>query len=128
MWVFTKDGFFAVAENRNDKDTLLVRARVADDMNRLVNTMEAINMQWVRLPWRDEEADYLFRGIMTKFAWAYYLGYAAREIDYDSLKSYVMQTDGKSRYQVMTVIWNSIAHLELMKGPFRKKLVRMGVR
>lgn len=81
MWVFTRMGFFSVVENRNNNEEVMVRARCIDDITRLalrLGTDPIINTP---------HADYPYRLICTKTAWANLMYETAEDIDYDNFKN-----------------------------------------
>lgn len=85
MWVFTRMGFFSVVENknRNNNEEVMVRARCIDDITRValrLGTSPIINTP---------HADYPYRLICTKTAWANLMYETAEDIDYDNFKATV---------------------------------------
>ena len=57
MWIMLNNAFLSIVENRNNKDELLVRARIEGDIERVFP--EANSFQ-------DEQADYKYRAFVLR--------------------------------------------------------------
>lgn len=52
MWIMLNNAFLSIVENRNNKDELLVRARIEGDIERVFPEADSF---------QDEQADYKYR-------------------------------------------------------------------
>ena len=59
MWIFAKDGFLSLTQYRDRPDMLMVRARVAGDIEHFFPTARVI---------RTDDADYLYRTTLPREA------------------------------------------------------------
>ena len=57
MWIMLNNAFLSIVQNRNNKDELLVRARIEGDIERVFP--EANSFQ-------DEQADYKYRAFVLR--------------------------------------------------------------
>ena len=55
MWVMTTRGFYSVVQDDDDSNTVLVRARVREDLDSLAKIVPSLE------PWHDPVADYDWR-------------------------------------------------------------------
>ena len=92
------DGFFSAVEDRNDPDTVFVRARLLGDAERLALAVGATVLE-------TPAADYRFRVRMTKTVWARYVADCAAGIDYDNFKNAVAARQGGARASVYSEVW-----------------------
>jgi len=99
------DGFFSAVEDRNDPDTVFVRARLLGDAERLALAVGATVLE-------TPAADYRFRVRMTKTAWARYAADCAAGIDYDNFKNAVAARQGGARAGVYGEVWGVLLRLQ----------------
>lgn len=99
MWLVTKDGFFSAVEHREHRDCVLVRARVRADLERAFPGMTVEVM---------EKADYPYRILIGKGAWAAYCAAAAVGVDYPNFKAAI--TDQR-RHNVYLSVWAVLRRL-----------------
>ena len=84
MWLFTKDGFYsAVHDDYCNKGELMIRARVIDDLERLVGKLNLSDADILIV----NNADYRYRVKLTKEQWSAYVAGEAAGIDYDNFKN-----------------------------------------
>jgi hypothetical protein len=107
MWIATEHGFYSAVENRNNHDTVIVRARVRDDLTKMVTTMGWDDVTIVDSP----RADYPHRVTITKNQWAHFVATAATGIDYPNFKSRVGKHDPGRSY-VYHDVWATLIKLE----------------
>jgi hypothetical protein len=107
MWLLTTIGFFSVVAYTDDPNVLLVRARVREDL-------EALRDQ--HLP--DLEiletvaADYRFRAVVTRKAFARVAGALVASIDYPNFKDVVKQRQGQARASAYSDVWSVLYRLQ----------------
>ena len=65
IWIMTTEGFFSAVQNKDAPETVLIRARCRDDLERLNKNLDGDNMI---LEWAG--ADYPYRIIIQKSLWA----------------------------------------------------------
>jgi hypothetical protein len=106
MWMMTTRGFFSAVEDRNDRDLIIVRARVRDD---LVQLRKILDMHSRRKPniLETPDADYPFRMVLARGVWASALSKMALGIDYDNFKDAVKAKDPK-RADVYLTVWSNL--------------------
>ena len=106
MWVLTPRGFFSVVEDRDDAAFVLVRARVASDLDALAEILPEL------YAWHDPRADYPWRARVARSEWAYALGVMAGELDYDNFKDAVAERQGARRAALYGRVWAALRELE----------------
>lgn len=91
MWIYTKEGFFSVVEDKKycKEDEVMVRARIKLDLQRFKDHITT-DPDIVTL----NEADYLHRIPVKRVDWANYLHKSAMELDYSTVKDSI-GNDGK---------------------------------
>jgi hypothetical protein len=80
MWIFQNNAFLSVVQNRDDQDTLLVRARVAGHIQRVFPEAKVFT---------DSKADYLYRAFIGRKSVARAVAASIESIDYDNFKDSV---------------------------------------
>src|SRR5947209_1813970 len=86
MWLFTIYGFYSVVQDKKDAQRIQVRARVKDDIERLVEfakrsgTSEA--MEIISTP----RADYAYRVVMNRSLWEQLARHLTADINYTNFK------------------------------------------
>jgi hypothetical protein len=80
MWVFTSTGFYSIVIDRDNSDRLLVRARVAGDIEALWPKAEVVE---------NKGTDYRFRASIRRNDVEKTIYKAVKAIDYDNFKSAV---------------------------------------
>ena len=80
MWICLNKAFLSVVQNRDDPDTLLVRARVAGHIQRVFPEAKVFT---------DSKADYLYRAFIGRKAVARAVAASIESIDYDNFKDSV---------------------------------------
>tara|TARA_R110002167_G_scaffold160643_1_gene356745 strand:- start:4452 stop:4793 length:342 start_codon:yes stop_codon:yes gene_type:complete len=96
MWIAFNDSWLSIVENRNDEDTLLVRARSKDH---ILNVFP--NCDW----FKDETADYPYRVYITREHVADVVSKRLMEISYPNFKNSV---DDEKLHNVYSNIWSEI--------------------
>lgn len=107
MWVFTPFGFFSVVAHRDQPDALLVRARARADLSELVKRLPAPRPKVQRTP----DADYAFRTVVKRKAWAKLMTDFADELDYDNFKNAVAARQGRARAHLYHRVWAELLEL-----------------
>ena len=78
MWIFSSGSFVSVVADRDNKDNLLVRARVAGHIEALFPQAKVFEL---------EDADYKFRALVTREAAAQVMAAQVGSIGYDNFKN-----------------------------------------
>ncbi len=107
MWLFTTIGFFSVVQKPGD-DFLSVRARVAEDLDRLREEYMPELSGTVVWP----GADYRYRAFISHEDFARGLARLAMDIDYGNFKAAVGQRQGYDRELVYSQIWGIMLGLQ----------------
>jgi aminopeptidase C len=111
MWIFTRDGFFSAVEYiRNTKqhkagDLVLVRARYRNDLEQLLKRLRYPVSGIKNTP----QADYPYRTLVTKKAWAEYVKNTAEHINYPNFKDEVLKDATYDRSERYHNVWAAMA-------------------
>lgn len=103
MWIFTRDGFFSAVEHRENDGLVMLRARFRGDLERLVDRIAHDDPPAIQ---ETPRADYRYRTVIEKGAWAEYLAHAALEIDYPNFKHEVLADAESERDSAYHRIWS----------------------
>lgn len=98
MWIFLNDAMLSIVEHRDDAGTLLVRARIRGDIQRVFPDAAVAENQM---------ADYRFRANVAREAVAAALASAVHAIDYPNFKASVRET---TRHDAYLNVWSAMAH------------------
>jgi len=104
MWILMNDSFLSVVKDRDKKNSLLVRARVEGDIERVFP--DAIVKTNVG-------SDYMYRAYLPKRRVSKAIRKSIENIDYDNFKDSVSAED-KARHDAYFDIW--ITLLALQRG------------
>lgn len=109
MWIFTKQGFFSIVQDKNDENYLIVRARVKGDIETLMNNNAALlNGYPIE---EDAGSDYRYRVRMERDVAEDFLLSAVQEIDYTNYKAAVHTVDDR-RSIYYGMIWSIMADMQ----------------
>jgi len=97
MWLFTVDGYFSAVQVRDNPERIMVRARVREDLERLVVKLPEVAGMSAREIVFTPSADYAFRLFIDRSHWAAYVASAAWQIDYTNFKARAAVGAGRSR-------------------------------
>jgi len=96
MWVFTKEGFLSIVQDKNDPDTLVVRSRFAGHIKALFPSAKVL---------KTPQVDYLYRAFLPRRLVAERLAAAVGEIGYPNFKNAIAD----NRYHDACVdVWEAI--------------------
>jgi len=114
MWIMTKTGFYSAVQHRDDPSLLMVRARSLADLDHLLDTLDTLGFDRPDvLPTRI--ADYPFRAIMDKTAFAAAIGHLITDptagITYDNYKNQVHRTNPE-RARTYGRVWSDLLDIE----------------
>lgn len=116
MWIFMNDSFLSVVENRADPSTLLIRARVEEDIER------AIGRTPLRTPvTRMFEADYPFRATISKVAFAELMAQRIHDISYHNFKDTVTEY---KRHKAYSEVWMVMISMFQTVDSYYKRLMK----
>ena len=87
MWLFCKSGFFSAVVNRDNPSYVHVRAMLAGDLERLI---ESHGLTGVAVT-ETRDADYRFRCDVRREDWKRIVAEEAEDIDYTNFKSEVSE-------------------------------------
>ena len=105
MWLFCKHGFFSAVRHNSKPDTILLRARVGGDLERLA-AAHKVALDVAHTP----DADYAYRAELPLKTWAEIAQREAAEIDYGNFKNAVH--DGTARDDAYLEIWSILYALQ----------------
>ena len=114
MWIFAKDGFLSVVQDKSHYDLLLVRGRVQGDVQKFFPKAKV---------YRSEMRDYRHRALVPRESVAARLAQAVMEIDYggggDAISFKDSITD-KRRAHFYFDVWNTCWEMQqALKGSNR---------
>lgn len=107
MWLMTVDGFYSAVAHRELPDMLLVRARAKADLRRLDRYVPGVS----RRIFRDADADYLWRVVVSREEWALTLARMGTEVEYDNFKSAVARRS-RPRERIYHRVWAELTRIE----------------
>lgn len=124
MWIFSKHGFFSAVRHNERKNTILLRARVEGDLERLLEHHYSVMERngYIKPPKgksikdaipdveRTPDADYLFRCEIPHDLFCLMLMEEASEITYGNFKDSVH--DGTPRDQAYCEVWSVMSDLQ----------------
>jgi hypothetical protein len=102
MWLFTTKGYVSIVAHRDDKDLLLVRARVRSDLEDFLGagTKHVIE--------ETPDADYRWRAIIPRGDVGLLIGaYVYRDLTYDNFKDAVEGRDS-TLDDILADLWHSL--------------------
>ncbi len=105
MWICLNDAFLSIVKNRNDDETLLVRARSQEHLDNVFPDCES---------WCDEKADYPFRAYIERDEVAKVIGQRLMDIQYPNFKNSVEEEALFSAYHYL---WERLAGLYQFMRP-----------
>ena len=100
MWVFMNDSFLSVVEDRDNPVQLLVRSRVAGDIERAVCGLFPVEV------FQDLKADYRYRAKMSRVDFERVMVESVRRIDYANFKDSIQN---KERHEVALCVWREVS-------------------
>ena len=96
MWLFLPLGFLSAVAHRDSPDLVLVRAREPEILDYMTGTMISLGRPVIRSRWEDPRADYPFRVLVDRQAWATFLAYEGQRIEATNFKAHASRS-GASR-------------------------------
>lgn len=109
MWLFTRYGFYSIAcakqaDGSIDRETIMIRARLADHLRNLQKRFPALSgEEVVALPNRD----YRYRLIVSMEVWTETVAALAREQAWSNFKEEVARCNGRDDYErALHQIWS----------------------
>ena len=106
MWVFNKDGFFSVVQHRDDPDSVVVRARVREDLMRACERMGVNGCERTL-----RNADYGFRVTVPRAVWVAYMRFTATDLlDYMNFKAAVHGEPDRDK--ALLRVWQAMSDLQ----------------
>lgn len=119
MWIMSKCGFFSVVEHRQDRDLVIVRARVRKHLERLSEHNPVVTLQIQETP----DADYRFRSLVKKDDWAELAFWMAGDVDYPNFKAAACEDMAgyeKPAYaKFLNHVWHAGMEMQEMAGEYR---------
>ncbi len=100
MWIFLNDSFLSVVAHHDDPGLLLVRARIAGDIERVFKDARVSHTP---------EHDYAYRAEIARECVAAVLARRIEEIDYPNFKNSVREHD---RHNVYMDVWLKMAEFQ----------------
>lgn len=108
MWLFTLNGFYSAVQDRYDDRIIWVRARVEDDLKRLIQTYD-VSTTGITV---DSGTDYKYRISVWREEWVRVVSASASDIYYTNFKGEVESVLGKPRATILEAIWFQLFQLQ----------------
>ena len=105
MWLFCKSGYFSAVKHNAKPNTILLRARVEGDLERLAEAHQ-IDLRIEHTP----EADYAFRAELSAAEWTRAVMEESDAIDYGNFNNAVH--DGTARDDAYMEVWGVMCGLQ----------------
>jgi hypothetical protein len=102
MWIVLNKSFLSIVKNRNDKNTLLVRARVNGDINKVFQDADVFE---------DANADYKYRSYIDRKIVANEISKELMNINYDNFKNSVSKDD-YARSNAYMNVWSALNKMQ----------------
>lgn len=109
MWLFTKKGFFSTVNDWHDENQVLIRARVKEDIDNMVELLKehaGIHPEVIVTP----QNDYLFRVHVPKTAYAKVAQKLIEDMDYSNFKDSVH--GNRKRDAAYMRVWVAMSDLQ----------------
>ncbi len=100
MWICLTNAFLSIVENFNDPDTLLVRARLPQDIQRVFTDADV---------WENTKSDYRYRAILPRQVVADTIAAHLKDIHYTNFKNAV---DEAKRHDAYLSCWAELRELQ----------------
>ena len=100
MWVFLNNAFLSIVQHRDDNSQLLVRARIASDIERVFPDAKTFT---------DNHADYKYRAVIPRAEVAKAMATQVEGINYDNFKNSVHDT---SRHDAYLGVWSVMSRTQ----------------
>ena len=102
MGIIMNNSYFSIVENIDNKNELLVKARVKGDIERVFSNAEVF---------ADEGSDYKYRSFLPKREVAKIIEWNVLDIDYGNFKHSVAKSDEKRR-SANDRVWSDLLRLQ----------------
>ena len=102
MWILLNNAFLSIVENRNNKDELLVRARIEGDIERVFPEADSF---------QDEQADYKYRAFVLRKEVEKVIALKVSEINYGNFKGSISPED-RLRHDAYLRVWSEMYKMQ----------------
>ena len=113
MWIMLNSAFLSVVADRDNKDQLLVRARVKGHIEAVFPSAKVFT---------SDTSDYYFRALISRIEVSEAISEQLAKIDYDNFKSSVKN---KMLHDAYMNVWTIMYRLQIVKRPprdFRRRV------
>ncbi len=107
MWLFLKNSFLSVVEDRNDKNNLLVRSRIKGDIEKIFSDAEILQIP---------NSDYKFRSFIPRYKVIEKIKEELENINYPNFKNEVGKHD-LERASNYSKIWQIMYNFQNKRNP-----------
>jgi hypothetical protein len=113
MWLISKYGFVSVVANKDDGDSVLIRARSREDIEELCTLADDSEIPWLGMDsiQEDPNADYRYRLTVPSKSWAKVAEQIASLIDYPNFKSEISKMD-RERAELYGQVWADLMKIQ----------------
>ena len=102
MWLFTRQGFISAVENRDNPETIVIRARDPEHLREMFPTEPILET---------EESDYPIRLYIERARFADWLARQAYDLDYTNFKDSI-PSDQETYHDACVAVWEQMQALE----------------
>ena len=99
MWIFKNDAFLSIVAHDSEPGNLLVRSRVAGDIERAIPGAATFE---------DDSADYRYRAVVPREAVAQAIGDALKDLDYPNFKASIREP---VRHEAAMRVWGALVQI-----------------
>jgi hypothetical protein len=99
MWLFLIDGFYSVVQDKDDTNTLLVRARNEDDAIRMADRLGHLPIEY------STTHDYAYRIRVPRAQFSGLMEEEVQDIAYTNFKNEVHEQRGFARSMIYSRVW-----------------------
>lgn len=109
MWLFTVDGFYSAVSDSSDPSVVWVRARVKEDLERLISRY-SVSTHGILA---NRGTDYTYRIAVWRDEWMRIVSNVAVDVDYTNFKDEVKHRLGEKRAQGLFGVWWEMLKLQV---------------
>jgi hypothetical protein len=108
MWLFLIDGFYSVVQDKDDTNTLLVRARDEDDALRMADRLGHVVIE------HTPDRDYAYRMRVPRAQFSGLMEEEVQDLSYTNFKNEVHERRGFARSLIYGRVWSFM--LDALQG------------
>lgn len=115
MWIFSTKGFFSVVENKDDRNRVIIRARLRKDIDDLKYIFDSLKLRTTKIA-INSRSDYHYRFTADRMDWITVMIRLMVGIHYTNFKDAVFDTESgemkEKRQDAYLKIWAIMCNLQ----------------